>query len=140
MAGCGVEALSERLSGGSLSLEDWRDHTTYEPPLDAAQPLVASFWAALEAMDVEERLALWSFVSGAAGVPAGGFGALTNASGEEQRFVLGLTETAAHMPVAHTCGYQLNIPAVAGEADAQRASLLERLRTAIAAGPDFGLG
>ena len=82
-------------------------------------------------------MAVWTFASGAGGVPAGGFGALTNALGEEQRFVLGLTATPEHLPSASTCGFQLNIPLLAGDAAALRPGLLARLREAVLHGDGF---
>jgi len=126
--------LDVMLAGHGINIKDWRDHTEYHG-FHEDSDIVAWFWKAVEEFTAQEREDLWTFISGSKGVPPGGFGHLTNAAGEAIRFTIAKVGASTdHMPVAHTCGYQLDLPKYTTFED-----LAEKLRRAMSHRQGFGL-
>jgi len=104
-----AEELNIMLAGHGINIQDWREHTEYYG-FDEESDVIKWFWQAVESFTAQEREDLWTFISGSKGVPPGGFGQLTNAAGEGIRFTIAKVESSPdHFPVAHTCGYQLDL-------------------------------
>merc|ERR1719247_141600 len=104
-----VEELDIMLAGHGISVKDWREHTEYYGYTEDSD-IIRWFWQIVESFTAQEREDLWTFISGSKGVPPGGFGHLTNAAGEGIRFTIAKVEASPdHFPVAHTCGYQLDL-------------------------------
>jgi len=122
------------LAGHGISIRDWREHTEYYG-YDEGSDVARWFWEAVEGFTAQEREDLWTFISGSKGVPPGGFGHLTNAAGEAIRFTIAKVEASTdHLPVAHTCGYQLDLAQYETAED-----LANKLRHAMSHRQGFGL-
>jgi len=68
-------------------------------------------------------------------VPPGGFAHLTNAAGESVRFTIAkVSASPDHLPVAHTCSYQLDLAVYETATD-----LAKKLRQAMSHRQGFGL-
>lgn len=129
-----AEELDIMLAGHGINIEDWRAHTEYYG-YDEDADIVKWFWQAVESFTSQEREDLWTFISGSKGVPPGGFGHLTNAAGEGIRFTIAKVETSPdHLPVAHTCGYQLDLAQYKTAED-----LANKLRESLRHRQGFGL-
>ncbi|CAE8627555.1 unnamed protein product, partial [Polarella glacialis] len=129
-----AEELDVMLTGHGINIQDWRQNTEYYG-YDENSDIIKWFWDAVEGFTPQELEDLWTFISGSKGVPPGGFGNLTNAAGEAIRFTIAkVTASAAHLPVAHTCGYQLDL-AVYDTAE----DLAAKLRQAMSHRQGFGL-
>lgn len=129
-----AEELDIMLAGHGINIEDWRKHTEYYGCTETSA-VVKWFWETVESFSAQEREDLWTFISGSKGVPPGGFGHLTNAAGEAIRFTIAkATASTNHLPVAHTCGYQLDLPNYETTED-----LASKLRHAMSHRQGFGL-
>lgn len=129
-----AEELDIMLAGHGINIKDWREHTEYYG-YDECSDVIRWFWDAVEGFTAQEREDLWTFISGSKGVPPGGFGNLTNAAGEAIRFTIAKVEASPdHLPVAHTCGYQLDLAQYATAED-----LANKLRHAMSHRQGFGL-
>ena len=88
------------------------------------------FWAVVARMRPAELAALWVFISATKSTPPGGFKQLTNVAGDPQLFTLALANLSQeHLPVAHTCGLQLDLPPYRSQK-----VLAAKLRLAVSAG------
>jgi len=128
------EELDVLLAGNGINITDWQEYTEYsgfeEDPI-----IIQWFWEIVEGFTAQEREDLWTFISGSKGVPPGGFGNLTNADGEGVRFTIqNAYSSPDHLPVAHTCSYQLDLPAYE-----TAEALAMKLRLAMAHHQGFGL-
>lgn len=129
-----VEELDILLAGHGINVEDWRKHTDYDGYAEDSD-MIRWFWEAVESFTPQEREDLWTFISGSKGVPPGGFGHLTNAAGEAIRFTIVKVEASPnHLPVAHTCGYQLDLAQYETAED-----VAQKLRQAMSHRQGFGL-
>jgi len=129
-----AEELDVMLAGHGINVQDWREHTEYYG-YDESSNVVKWFWEVVESFTAQEREDLWTFISGSKGVPPGGFGNLSNAAGEAIRFTIAKVEAStAHLPVAHTCGYQLDLAKYETKED-----LAAKLRRSMAHRQGFGL-
>merc|ERR1712187_162526 len=129
-----AEELDVMLAGHGINIKDWREHTEYYG-YEENSDIIRWFWDAVEGFTAQEREDLWTFISGSKGVPPGGFGNLTNAAGEAIRFTIAKVEASTdHLPVAHTCGYQLDLAQYTTAED-----LATKLRQAMSHRQGFGL-
>eukprot|EP00931_Biecheleriopsis_adriatica_P121656 TRINITY_DN96718_c0_g1_i1.p1 TRINITY_DN96718_c0_g1~~TRINITY_DN96718_c0_g1_i1.p1 ORF type:complete len:852 (+),score=188.60 TRINITY_DN96718_c0_g1_i1:33-2588(+) len=129
-----AEELDVMLAGHGINIQDWREHTEYDGYAENSN-IITWFWEAVEGFTAQEREDLWTFISGSKGVPPGGFGNLTNAAGESIRFTIAkVTASPDHLPVAHTCGYQLDLAEYETSED-----LAKKLRQAMSHRQGFGL-
>eukprot|EP00397_Hematodinium_sp_SG-2012_P009227 GEMP01009303.1.p1 GENE.GEMP01009303.1~~GEMP01009303.1.p1 ORF type:complete len:1143 (+),score=216.98 GEMP01009303.1:34-3429(+) len=129
-----AEEVSALLMGHELDVADWKEYTSYDGyTLDS--PVVQWFWQLVESFSRNEREDLWTFISGSKGVPPGGFGHIVNHAGEATSFTIARTNTCvSHLPVAHTCGYQLDLPPYESKEQLQA-----KLRMAMSNRQGFGL-
>merc|ERR1712137_698230 len=128
------DELDVLLPGHGINTTDWRDHTEYYG-YDENSEIVKWFWEAVEGFTCQEHEDLWTFISGSKGVPPGGFGHLTNAAGQAVRFTIAKVESSLdHLPVAHTCGFQLDLAQYTSSED-----LTCKLRRAMSHRQGFGL-
>jgi len=128
------EELDVMLAGHGINISDWKEHAEYYG-YDENSNIIKWFWDAVEGFTAQEREDLWTFISGSKGVPPGGFGNLTNAAGEAIRFTIAkVTASPDHLPVAHTCGYQLDLAEYTTAED-----LAKKLRQAMSHRQGFGL-
>lgn len=129
-----AEELDVMLAGHGINIKDWRDHTEYDG-FDEDSNIIKWFWETVEAFTAQEREDLWTFTSGSKGVPPGGFAHLTNAAGESVRFTIAkVSASPDHLPVAHTCSYQLDLAVYETATD-----LAKKLRQAMSHRQGFGL-
>eukprot|EP01051_Picozoa_sp_SAG22_P008458 SAG22_NODE_644_length_8212_cov_2.904474_3_plen_293_part_00 len=114
--------LSHLISGpDTVSTADWRAHTRYSGQLTASSDQVKWYWEHIERIDDAERLKILRFVTGKGGVPAGGFKAF-----EPWCAISSSPSDATHLPVAHTCSHELEMPAYP-----TKEVMLEKLSTAV---------
>jgi len=84
----------------TFDIEDLkRNHVVTESGMGEplVRKLVSWFWTGVEGMSVEERGRLLQFTTGSSLLPTGGFKDLRPA------FRITITNTTAHLPIAHTC-------------------------------------
>lgn len=104
--------------GGTLSVDDWEQHTSYTHGLSKHSDVVMWFWRVVRGWAVSEEdkellVQLLQFVTGSARVPVGGFSELVGFNGAKHNFTLAggqnhLSKQA--LPVAHTCICTLDLP------------------------------
>jgi len=129
-----ADELDTMLAGHGISIQDWKQHTEYYG-YEEDSDIVKWFWEAVASFTGQEREDLWTFISGSKGVPPGGFGHLTNAAGEGIRFTIAKVEASPeHLPVAHTCGYQLDLAQYTSAEE-----LTNKLKQAMSHRQGFGL-
>ena len=101
-----------------IELEDWKRHALYTgtdtreaADFGPASQMAKWFWAAVEAMQQEDRARLLQFTTGASRLPPGGFKDLMGYHGP-QRFTLALNVAAKPnaLPTASTCFNLLKLP------------------------------
>lgn len=126
--------------GHGIDIDDWKRHTSYEgfryeEHMKSPSPIIGWFWDIVTDLSQQDRDALWTFISGSKGVPPGGFGKLTSVNGEQLDFtIVKVSSSTDHLPVAHTCSYQLDLPEYTS-----REMLRDRLKMAIQNPTGFGL-
>jgi hypothetical protein len=114
----------------TIDLAGWRASTEYAGGYTEATPVVAWFWAAVEAMDVEQCGKLLHFCTGSTRVPATGFTNLQGYGGAQHRFRISRDDRGPGMlPTASTCFNTLRLPEY-GSAD----ELQTKLAVSLAAG------
>jgi len=103
--------------GGTLSVEDWEQHTSYTHGLSKHSDVVMWFWRvvrgwAVSSEDQELLVQLLQFVTGSARVPVGGFSELVGFNGAKHNFTLAGAQNLSKqaLPVAHTCICTLDLP------------------------------
>lgn len=97
----------------TISLEDWKKHTSYKGAFNIRHPTIALFWEMLEKMDESNKEKLLLFTTGSRRLPAEGFAGLRSSNGKKSEFII---KSAFSKPgenryiVAHTCFNTLELP------------------------------
>ncbi|CAA3008577.1 E3 ubiquitin- ligase UPL2-like [Olea europaea subsp. europaea] len=118
-----------------IDLDDLRANTEYSG-YTAAAPVIQWFWEVVQGFSKEDKARLLQFVTGTSKVPLEGFSALQGISGCQKFQIHKAYVSADHLPSAHTCFNQLDLPEYPSEQH-----LEERLLVAIHEGNEgFGFG
>uniref|UniRef100_A0A5B6ZFI1 HECT-type E3 ubiquitin transferase n=1 Tax=Davidia involucrata TaxID=16924 RepID=A0A5B6ZFI1_DAVIN len=118
-----------------IDLDDMRANTEYSG-YSAASPVIQWFWEVAQGFSKEDKARLLQFVTGTSKVPLEGFSALQGISGSQKFQIHKAYGSPDHLPSAHTCFNQLDLPEYPSK---QR--LEERLLLAIHEGSEgFGFG
>jgi len=125
-----------------IDMSDWRENTLYSGLLARGKNQVVEwFWSVVENdFDDTLRSRLLQFVTGSAGVPAGGFSVLqgpTNSDGNGiiQKFTIhGVAVKDCLYPRAHTCFNRIDLPLYSS-----RAELSDKLKVAVQLESGFDL-
>ncbi|KAL8490394.1 hypothetical protein ACS0TY_025562 [Phlomoides rotata] len=118
-----------------IDLDDLRANTEYSG-YTAASPAIQWFWEVVQEFSKEDKARLLQFVTGTSKVPLEGFGSLQGISGSQKFQIHKAYGSADHLPSAHTCFNQLDLPEYPS-----KERLEERLLLAIhEANEGFGFG
>lgn len=118
-----------------IDLEDLRANTEYSGYSNAS-PVIQWFWEVVQGFSKEDKARLLQFVTGTSKVPLEGFGALQGISGSQRFQIHKAYGSPDHLPSAHTCFNQLDLPEYPSKEQLQ-----ERLLLAIhEANEGFGFG
>ncbi|KAH7524790.1 hypothetical protein FEM48_Zijuj06G0156500 [Ziziphus jujuba var. spinosa] len=118
-----------------IDLDDMRANTEYSG-YSAASPIVQWFWEVVQGFSKEDKARLLQFVTGTSKVPLEGFSALQGISGSQKFQIHKAYGSPDHLPSAHTCFNQLDLPEYPS-----KQHLEERLLLAIhEASEGFGFG
>lgn len=118
-----------------IDLDDMRANTEYSG-YSAASPVIQWFWEVVQGFSKEDKARLLQFVTGTSKVPLEGFSALQGISGSQKFQIHKAYGSASHLPSAHTCFNQLDLPEYPS-----KQHLEERLLLAIhEANEGFGFG
>ncbi|XP_042046787.1 E3 ubiquitin-protein ligase UPL2-like [Salvia splendens] len=118
-----------------IDLDDLRANTEYSG-YTAASPAIQWFWEVVQAFSKEDKARLLQFVTGTSKVPLEGFSALQGISGSQKFQIHKAYGSQDHLPSAHTCFNQLDLPEYPS-----KQHLEERLLLAIHEGNEgFGFG
>ncbi|KAL2505911.1 E3 ubiquitin-protein ligase UPL1 [Abeliophyllum distichum] len=118
-----------------IDLDDLRANTEYSG-YTAAAPVIQWFWEVVQGFSKEDKARLLQFVTGTSKVPLEGFSALQGISGCQKFQIHKAYVSAGHLPSAHTCFNQLDLPEYPS-----KQHLEERLLVAIhEANEGFGFG
>ncbi|KAJ8541277.1 hypothetical protein K7X08_002093 [Anisodus acutangulus] len=119
----------------STSMDDLRANTEYSG-YSPASPVIQWFWEVIQAFSKEDKARLLQFVTGTSKVPLEGFSALQGISGSQKFQIHKAYGSPDHLPSAHTCFNQLDLPEYPS-----KEHLEERLLLAIhEANEGFGFG
>ncbi|KAJ4837727.1 hypothetical protein Tsubulata_038110 [Turnera subulata] len=118
-----------------IDLDDLRANTEYSG-YSPASPVIQWFWEVVQGFSKEDKARLLQFVTGTSKVPLEGFSALQGISGSQKFQIHKAYGSADHLPSAHTCFNQLDLPEYPS-----KERLEERLLLAIHEGNEgFGFG
>lgn len=118
-----------------IDLDDLRANTEYSG-YSAASPVIQWFWEIVQGFSKEDKARLLQFVTGTSKVPLEGFSALQGISGSQKFQIHKAYGSPHHLPSAHTCFNQLDLPEYPS-----KEHLEERLLLAIhEANEGFGFG
>ncbi|CAK9186569.1 unnamed protein product [Ilex paraguariensis] len=118
-----------------IDLDDMRVNTEYSG-YSAASPVIQWFWEVAHGFSKEDKARLLQFVTGTSKVPLEGFSALQGISGSQKFQIHKAYGSPDHLPSAHTCFNQLDLPEYPS-----KQHLEERLLLAIhEANEGFGFG
>ncbi|CDP00938.1 unnamed protein product [Coffea canephora] len=118
-----------------IDLDDLRANTEYSG-YSAASPVIQWFWEVVQGFSKEDKARLLQFVTGTSKVPLEGFSALQGISGSQKFQIHKAYGSPDHLPSAHTCFNQLDLPEYPS-----KQHLEERLLLAIhEANEGFGFG
>ncbi|KAM7259413.1 hypothetical protein ACFE04_015154 [Oxalis oulophora] len=118
-----------------IDLDDMRANTEYSG-YSAASPVIHWFWEVAQGFSKEDKARLLQFVTGTSKVPLEGFSALQGISGLQKFQIHKAYGSIDHLPSAHTCFNQLDLPEYPS-----KEHLEERLLLAIHEGSEgFGFG
>ncbi|KAF9603293.1 hypothetical protein IFM89_034642 [Coptis chinensis] len=118
-----------------IDLDDMRANTEYSG-YSAASPIIQWFWEVVQGFSKEDKARLLQFVTGTSKVPLEGFSALQGISGSQRFQIHKAYGSPEHLPSAHTCFNQLDLPEYPS-----KQHLEERLLLAIhEANEGFGFG
>ncbi|XP_020222235.1 E3 ubiquitin-protein ligase UPL1 [Cajanus cajan] len=118
-----------------IDLDDLRANTEYSG-YSAASPVIQWFWEVVQGFSKEDKARLLQFVTGTSKVPLEGFSALQGISGSQKFQIHKAYGSPDHLPSAHTCFNQLDLPEYPS-----KQHLEERLLLAIHEGSEgFGFG
>ncbi|XP_010277573.1 PREDICTED: E3 ubiquitin-protein ligase UPL2-like isoform X2 [Nelumbo nucifera] len=92
-----------------IDLDDLRANTEYSG-YSAASPVIQWFWEVVQGFSKEDKARLLQFVTGTSKVPLEGFSALQGISGSQRFQIHKAYGTPDHLPSAHTCFNQLDLP------------------------------
>lgn len=118
-----------------IDLDDMRANTEYSG-YSPASPVIQWFWEVVQGFSKEDKARLLQFVTGTSKVPLEGFSALQGISGSQKFQIHKAYGSPDHLPSAHTCFNQLDLPEYPS-----KKHLEERLLLAIhEANEGFGFG
>lgn len=118
-----------------IDLDDMRANTEYSG-YSAASPVIQWFWEVAQGFSKEDKARLLQFVTGTSKVPLEGFSVLQGISGSQKFQIHKAYGSQDHLPSAHTCFNQLDLPEYPS-----KQHLEERLLLAIhEANEGFGFG
>ncbi|KAL0906611.1 hypothetical protein M5K25_025120 [Dendrobium thyrsiflorum] len=118
-----------------IDLDDLRANTEYSGYSNAS-PIIQWFWEVLLGFSKEDKARFLQFVTGTSKVPLEGFSALQGISGPQRFQIHKAYGSPNHLPSAHTCFNQLDLPEYPAKEQLQ-----ERLLLAIHEGSEgFGFG
>ncbi|KAF6160653.1 hypothetical protein GIB67_019593 [Kingdonia uniflora] len=118
-----------------IDLDDMRANTEYSG-YSAGSPVIQWFWEVVQGLSKEDKARLLQFVTGTSKVPLEGFSALQGISGSQRFQIHKAYGSPDHLPSAHTCFNQLDVPEYPS-----KEHLEERLLLAIhEANEGFGFG
>ncbi|XP_019701852.1 E3 ubiquitin-protein ligase UPL2 [Elaeis guineensis] len=118
-----------------IDLDDLRANTEYSGYTNAS-PVIQWFWEVLQGFSKEDKARFLQFVTGTSKVPLEGFNALQGISGSQRFQIHKAYGSPHHLPSAHTCFNQLDLPEYTSKEQLQ-----ERLLLAIhEANEGFGFG
>nr|XP_010929754.2 LOW QUALITY PROTEIN: E3 ubiquitin-protein ligase UPL2-like [Elaeis guineensis] len=118
-----------------IDLDDLRANTEYSGYSNAS-PVSQWFWEVLQGFSKEDKARFLQFVTGTSKVPLEGFSALQGISGSQKFQIHKAYGSPHHLPSAHTCFNQLDLPEYTSKEQLQ-----ERLLLAIhEANEGFGFG
>uniref|UniRef100_A0A1D1YWP9 HECT-type E3 ubiquitin transferase n=1 Tax=Anthurium amnicola TaxID=1678845 RepID=A0A1D1YWP9_9ARAE len=118
-----------------IDLDDLRANTEYSG-YNNVSPVIQWFWEVVQSFSKEDKARLLQFVTGTSKVPLEGFSALQGISGPQRFQIHKAYGSANHLPSAHTCFNQLDLPEYSSKEQLQ-----ERLLLAIhEANEGFGFG
>ncbi|CAK9163642.1 unnamed protein product [Ilex paraguariensis] len=118
-----------------IDLDDMRMNTEYSG-YSGASPVIQWFWEVVQGFSKEDKARLLQFVTGTSKVPLEGFNALQGISGSQKFQIHKAYGSPDHLPSAHTCFNQLDLPEYPS-----KQHLEERLLLAIhEANEGFGFG
>nr|XP_009404258.1 PREDICTED: E3 ubiquitin-protein ligase UPL1-like [Musa acuminata subsp. malaccensis] len=118
-----------------IDLDDLRANTEYSGYSNAS-PVIQWFWEVVQGFSKEDKARFLQFVTGTSKVPLEGFSALQGISGSQRFQIHKAYGTPHHLPSAHTCFNQLDLPEYTS-----KEQLEERLLLAIhEANEGFGFG
>ncbi|KAL9666925.1 hypothetical protein QQ045_001269 [Rhodiola kirilowii] len=118
-----------------IDLDDMRANTEYSG-YSAASPVIQWFWEVAQSFNKEDKARFLQFVTGTSKVPLEGFSALQGVSGSQKFQIHKAYGSVDHLPSAHTCFNQLDLPEYPS-----KEHLEERLLLAIHEGSEgFGFG
>ncbi|KAL8225466.1 hypothetical protein R6Q57_018023 [Mikania cordata] len=118
-----------------IDLDDLKANTEYSG-YSAASPIIQWFWEVAQGFSKEDKARLLQFVTGTSKVPLEGFSALQGISGSQKFQIHKAYGRPDHLPSAHTCFNQLDLPEYPS-----KEHLEERLLLAIhEANEGFGFG
>ncbi|ONK58274.1 uncharacterized protein A4U43_C09F10490 [Asparagus officinalis] len=118
-----------------IDLDDLRANTEYSGYSNAS-PVIQWFWEVVQGFSKEDKAQFLQFVTGTSKVPLEGFSALQGISGSQRFQIHKAYGSPDHLPSAHTCFNQLDLPEYTS-----KERLQERLLLAIhEANEGFGFG
>ncbi|XP_071715402.1 E3 ubiquitin-protein ligase UPL1-like [Rutidosis leptorrhynchoides] len=118
-----------------IDLDDMKANTEYSG-YSPASPVIQWFWEVAQGFSKEDKARLLQFVTGTSKVPLEGFSALQGISGSQKFQIHKAYGRPDHLPSAHTCFNQLDLPEYPS-----KENLEERLLLAIhEANEGFGFG
>ncbi|XP_027904990.1 E3 ubiquitin-protein ligase UPL1-like [Vigna unguiculata] len=92
-----------------IDLDDLRANTEYSG-YSGASPVIQWFWEVVQSFSKEDKARLLQFVTGTSKVPLEGFSALQGISGAQRFQIHKAYGSSDHLPSAHTCFNQLDLP------------------------------
>ncbi|TVU50517.1 hypothetical protein EJB05_01890 [Eragrostis curvula] len=118
-----------------IDLDDLKANTEYSG-YSIASPVIQWFWEIVQGLSKEDKARFLQFVTGTSKVPLEGFSALQGISGPQRFQIHKAYGSTNHLPSAHTCFNQLDLPEYTSKEQLQ-----ERLLLAIhEANEGFGFG
>jgi len=118
-----------------IDLDDLKANTEYSG-YSIALPVIQWFWEIVQGFSKEDKARFLQFVTGTSKVPLEGFSALQGISGPQRFQIHKAYGSTNHLPSAHTCFNQLDLPEYTSKDQLQ-----ERLLLAIhEANEGFGFG
>ncbi|KAA6336669.1 MAG: putative E3 ubiquitin-protein ligase NEDD4, partial [Streblomastix strix] len=104
-----------------IDIDDWEQHSSYSQPFHAKHPIIIWFWEILRSGTQEFRRQCLQFATGLRSPPAGGFSRLfiiPPTRNDRYTFTIRfLKDGSNHLPIAHTCFLQLDVPSYKSKRD-----------------------